>query len=109
MGTHAGERQVQLPDHVEDGRRMGIQAERGGKSVFGSERRAVIVVGEVRVVETGFANQFELTPHRREWLDQGKATDLHGVGISFEITNNAAIRTAGPRQMRNRLLLDTGN
>lgn len=80
VGADAGERELELVDHVENRGRMGIEAERGGKSVFGAEGGAVVIVCEVRVVEAEFADEFELAPHGREGLNEGETADFHGYG-----------------------------
>jgi hypothetical protein len=78
VGADARQGESELLDHIEDGRGMRIEAEGGRETVFRAEGRPIVVVGEVRVIEAEFTDEFELPPHGREWLDEGEAADFHG-------------------------------
>ena len=79
MRTNAGQREIEFADHVADGRGVGIETERSGETVFRSKRGAVVVVGQVGVVEAHLANQLELPMHGRERLHQCETSDDHGA------------------------------
>lgn len=83
MGADAGEREVKLMDHVENGSRMGIQAERRGKTILRAQSGTIMVVREIRIVEAHPADQFKLPPHGRERLDEGEAADFHEMDFCW--------------------------
>ena len=77
VGANAGQRQPEIGDHLADHPRMRIETERRRKAVLGPQRRPVVIVRQVGVIETELADEFELPAHAGKRLDQSKTTNLH--------------------------------
>ena len=81
MRTHTGKIQTILRHHVAYHTRMRIETEGRGESILRAQRRAVVVVGQVGIVEAKLPDQFKLPAHTGERLNESEATDFHFAKI----------------------------
>ena len=85
------------PPPAPDFRRVAVQTHRGREAELGAERRAVVVVGQVGVLDSQLLDRRKLPLQRRERFNECKTSNLH-VRLPFRKFPGAACVSPAGRE-----------